>query len=150
MGRRALGWLLVALLAAGCAGATTNPSTPPPSAVADATTAPASTLTAGVPAASPAPKPASNATLTGKGSKKGGPVVLEGDYVLRTKVALRRGCDWKMYLDGLDTEPLDAVKTNAGGTHSTETDETGIDLRSYRIRVTSSLCGSWSVSLARK
>jgi len=73
--------------------------------------------------------------------------VLEGDYVLKTKVKTRRGCNWKMYLDGLDTSPLDAVRTNSPGSHSLTADQTGLGLGTYRIRVTSSKCGAWSVSL---
>jgi hypothetical protein len=96
------------------------------------------------------PKPAKSASLKGKGSKAGPNVVLEGDYVLKTNVALKRGCTWKMYLDGWDKDPLDSVSTNTGGTHSTETDEIGLELASYRIRVVSSRCGAWSVSLQSK
>jgi hypothetical protein len=57
-----------------------------------------------------------SARLNGAGSKTGPRVVLEGDYVLRTSVKAKAGCNWSMYLDGLESEPLDGFSAIAKST----------------------------------
>ena len=136
-------------LVAGCAPATASPSASGLGATESQPIA-STNLALQTPAPTPPPRPAKSAALKGKGSKAGPNVVLEGDYVLKTKVALKRGCKWKMFLDGLDKEPIDSVSTNTAGTHSLETDEIGLALAAYRIRVMSTRCGAWSVSLQAK
>lgn len=89
------------------------------------------------------------AKLSGTGSKTGRPVVLAGDYVLRDHVTTKPGCHWRVYLDGLDDQPLDEVSTDTSGSASTTADETGLDLRAYTIRVVATKCGAWTVSLRR-
>jgi hypothetical protein len=93
--------------------------------------------------------PVARTTLKGTGSKTGAPVVLAGDYVLKDSVEAKVGCHWAIYLDGLDSEPLDEFTTNAPGSHSTSADQIGLDLQRYTIRVVATKCGAWSVSLAR-
>src|SRR5258705_3542844 len=136
-------WLLVA-----CAPVPSASSTTPPAATSGRTDSPSSTPLS---TARPSPQPVAldSLSLKGTGSKNGEAAVLQGDYVLRDTVTTKAGCHFRVYLDGFDTEPLDDVSTDAGGSTSNEVDEQGLDLSTYRLRVVASKCGAWAVSLRR-
>lgn len=87
--------------------------------------------------------------MDGTGSKRGVSVTLEGDYVFRAKVAAKPGCHFQVYVDGLGVEPFDDSQTASSGTYDTTSDEPGIELGSYSLRVVATKCGRWTVSLAR-
>jgi hypothetical protein len=149
--------LLVAgiIIATGC-GAGSTPPTTVPDASATATNNSESASSSSAEASRPTPTPApsrivalDSTTLKGKGAKIGPVVVLGGDYVLRDSVATKRGCHWAVYLDGFDDAPIDEVTTDASGSSTTQADEQGLELRRYTLRVATSRCGSWTVSLRR-
>lgn len=102
-------------------------------------------------AAAPSREPAADtASLKGKGNKTGKPVALEGDYVLKTSVKLKRGCIFRVYLDGWNSETLDAAKNRSGGgRHKATVDLVGLPRQPYRIRVKAKKCGAWSAALTR-
>jgi hypothetical protein len=101
------------------------------------------------PGARPTPKPAARAKLTGTGSRRSAPIVLAGDYVLRDSIATLPGCHWRVFIDGYDNAPMDEVLTNATGSTSNEIPLIALDVRRYTLRVVSSSCGHWSVTLTR-
>jgi hypothetical protein len=145
--------LALTLVLAGCGSAATSSNSPAsfgtsiPSGFTSARPDPSSRATARVTAAPL--NPVNRAALEGTGSKVGPAVVLAGDYVLKDSVKAKAGCHWALYLDGLDPEPWDEFTTDAPGGHSTSTDEIGLDLSEYQLRVVASKCGAWTVSLSR-
>lgn len=140
-----LALLAVVLLLAGCS-VIGNRSPSSPSVAESAGARPAAVHQAGSTAR---PKVASSTRLTGTGSKRGPAVVLQGDYVLKDSVITKPGCRFAVYLLGFAEQPLDAVDTDASGSSSTSIPEYGLALGSYRIKIKSSGCGRWSVSLSR-
>ncbi|MFN8629045.1 MAG: hypothetical protein U0838_01610 [Chloroflexota bacterium] len=109
-------------------------ASPPPQAVATRSLTPEATA-------------AATAALSGTGSLKGKPVLLEGDYSASVNVTAKAGCKWSASISpGYGS--LDSFSTDAAGSHKTTIDAITLDRGYYVLEVKSSGCGKWSVKLA--
>jgi hypothetical protein len=99
--------------------------------------------------ATPAASAVTTVSMKGTGPKTGEPFVLAGGrHTIKTSMVTEPDCGFKIFMDGLQAEPLTEDEPSGGSGSSTSETTTKFDAGTYTFRVeTEGACGAWTIDL---